>query len=73
MAQTAHLMTKYWMTKAMRMAMTAKTMRRRKAHCSSVRLLLARLDSVPALDPEPVAPPLTATSFRCGERVTVGL
>lgn len=66
-------MTKYWMTKAMRMAMTAKTIRRRNAHCSSVRLRLARLDSVPALELEPATPPPTATSFRWGERVTVGL
>lgn len=73
MAQTAHLMTKYWMTNAMRIAMTAKTMRRRKAHCSSVRLRLARLDSVVALEPELAAPPPTAVSFRWGERVTVGL
>lgn len=46
-------MTKYWMTNAMRMAMTANTMRRRKAHCSSVRLRRARPDSAGALlDPE---------------------
>lgn len=37
-------MTKYWMTNAMRMAMTANTMRSRKAHCSSVRLRPARPD-----------------------------
>lgn len=66
-------MTKYWMTNAMRMAMTANTMRRRKAHCSSVRLRRDRLDSAIALDPELAVLPPAAASFRWGERVTVGL
>lgn len=58
-------MTKYWMTKAMRMAMTAKTMRRRKAHCSSVRLCLVRADSALVLSPEPAElPPVAAASLR---------
>lgn len=61
------------MTKAMRMAMTAKTMRMRKAHCSSLRLCLARVDSVPILDPELTALLASAASFRWEERVTVGL
>lgn len=53
--------------------MTAKTMRMRKAHCSSLRLCLARVDSVPILDPELTALLASAASFRWEERVTVGL
>lgn len=53
--------------------MTAKTIRRRNAHCSSVRLRLDRMDSVGALDPRLAAPLLATASLRCWERVTVGL
>lgn len=58
--------------------MTANTMRRRKAHCSSVRLRRARPDSPAALlDPEleredEPAPP-AAGSVRGGDSVMVGL
>lgn len=53
--------------------MTAKTIRRRKAHCSSVRLRLDRPDSADALEPRLAAPLAATTSLRCWERVTVGL